>query len=358
MGKIILLHGAKKNIGDFFIKTRAEELLKQNCPDDKIILLPGWKNLESQLDVINSAKAIVISGGPGIQPNMHPNIYPLINNLDKITPPIYTLGSGWKGFPGDPEEIYKYNFKPSSKKLLKKIKFFGVRDYFTMRVLKNHGFNNISMNGCPGWYELEKIGQEFKLPKNKKEIKKIIFTPAQKILYSQQSIKVMKVLREIFPDSEIDCSFQRGLEKDEHTSQTIYKNTQKLKNAAEKLNMAIKDTSYEMQKIEYYKKCDLHIGYRLHAHLYFLSNRLPSILINEDGRGAGLADSLGLPGINAWQKPNFTFGKIKASSLVPQLLKDYLEEEIFSNWNRFSGLNKVLDGQYNIMKNFIINNIK
>lgn len=42
-----------------------------------------------------------------------------------------------------------------------------------------------------------------------------------------------------------------------------------------------------------YGNADLHIGYRVHAHLFCLSRRIPSILINEDSRGVGQAAALG-----------------------------------------------------------------
>ncbi len=41
---------------------------------------------------------------------------------------------------------------------------------------------------------------------------------------------------------------------------------------------------------------DLHIGYRVHTNIYFLSHRKPSILITEDSRGKGLLDTLGCVG--------------------------------------------------------------
>jgi hypothetical protein len=46
-----------------------------------------------------------------------------------------------------------------------------------------------------------------------------------------------------------------------------------------------------------YGGADLHIGYRVHAHLFCLSRRVPSILINEDSRGVGQAAALGTKGL-------------------------------------------------------------
>ena len=43
------------------------------------------------------------------------------------------------------------------------------------------------------------------------------------------------------------------------------------------------DVSYDEKKIDMYLDFDLHIGYRVHAHIYFLSKSKPSILLHEDG---------------------------------------------------------------------------
>ena len=51
-----------------------------------------------------------------------------------------------------------------------------------------------------------------------------------------------------------------------------------------------------------YDEAEIHVGYRLHAHLYFLSHRKPSFLLEEDGRGRGASEALGLRGVPAWSR--------------------------------------------------------
>jgi len=60
------------------------------------------------------------------------------------------------------------------------------------------------------------------------------------------------------------------------------------------------DISYSHEGMEIYDTCDLHIGFRVHAHIYNLSHRHRSLLIEEDNRGAGVNDALGLPRIRAY----------------------------------------------------------
>ena len=95
-------------------------------------------------------------------------------------------------------------------------------------------------------------------------------------------------------------SFHRGIWPDKHTSLKSAIGYVIMCALAKILirNVEIRDVSYDLDKIAFYDDCDFHLGYRVHAHLYFLSKRLPSILINEDGRGEGMVTSLGMDVLN------------------------------------------------------------
>ena len=56
--------------------------------------------------------------------------------------------------------------------------------------------------------------------------------------------------------------------------------------------------------IEYYQNVDLHIGYRVHAHIFMNSISKPSVLLNEDGRGKALKDVIGGVTIDAIESVN------------------------------------------------------
>ena len=61
---------------------------------------------------------------------------------------------------------------------------------------------------------------------------------------------------------------------------------------AKTLGFRVLEASGDLSAIDFYRDADLHVGYRVHAHLMFLSHRRPSILINQDGRGVGQSVSL------------------------------------------------------------------
>jgi polysaccharide pyruvyl transferase WcaK-like protein len=243
-----------------------------------------------------------------------------------------------------------------------------VRDYQSQRVLANHGFKNVLMTGCPAWYNIEKIGYDFVQPE---ALNKIIYTPPQNELFSNQSIQVLNYLVGRFSSSEITVAFHRGIDEiDRYTSNSEANNNHKLAAAAQKLGLNIIDLSYGSDKFSLYDDCDLHIGYRVHAHIYFLANRLPSIIINEDGRGISASEALKTPGINAFRKSKYFFEilRFKKNSLISrvyskfsqkpnnQIVKELeilIENMIETNYEAFIESSRTIDEKYIVMKDFI-----
>ncbi|MDA3862372.1 MAG: polysaccharide pyruvyl transferase family protein [Deltaproteobacteria bacterium] len=368
-----VLTGQKKNIGDFIITQRCRVLLKHHRPDRNLFQLPHWESLEDNLDRINQGKALIIMGGPGYQPGFYPHVYKFTKDINKIKVPVIPMGLGWKGAYGSYSELDSYRFTSSSLELLKRIssqsQFLGCRDYFSVEVLKRHGIENGLMTGCPVWYHLDSIGKKMSLPH---EIKKVVFTPAQKHILQKQSITVMETLAELFPEAKLYCSFHRGLKADdEFTPSKDEKNNRLLQQKALENGFEVVDTSFNLDRIKFYDNCDLHVGYRVHGHLYFLSKRKPSFLIHEDGRGTGVSQALNLKGVEAFEKGpgvlareyikmNF-FDRIirklpcnyQINPYTVKILKDYISQELESNFARFRGFGEIIDAYYPIMIKFI-----
>jgi hypothetical protein len=158
---IVLLSGAKKNIGDFLITERARELFDYFL-DDEIVILDRFKNLDGDIDLINKGRFLVLCGGPAYASDIYKGIYPLVDDLTKIKVPIIPFGLGWCGRPSNPNE---FRFNNESKDFLdsihSNIKTSSCRDHITVNVLKNCGYNNITMTGCPVWYDINSISKHF-----------------------------------------------------------------------------------------------------------------------------------------------------------------------------------------------------
>src|SRR5690606_32660316 len=130
----VLLTGAKNNAGDFLIRERAIALLRRLRPDRELVNLDGWRPItDEQLELVNGAEALLLTGGPSVRPNMRPGVYSLRSRLEDIEVPITTLGVGWRSASGDWPRTRKVVFSPQSRELLDRMTHDGlslsVRDY-------------------------------------------------------------------------------------------------------------------------------------------------------------------------------------------------------------------------------------
>jgi len=353
MKRYIVLTGAKKNLGDYLITERCKKLLRKHKPKHELLQLPGWESLAKYIKEVNESSAIIIMGGPGYQPRMYPKVYKLMDNLDDIKVPIIPMGLGWKGIPGDYKTLVNYEFTLESKRLLNRmseqIAHLSCRDYMSSESLSLNGIDNALMTGCPVWYDLDSIGKEIKVSQ---PIRRVVYTPAQRPMYRKQSIEILKMLKKLFPEAELICSFHRGIEeKDKFTNNKDGKNNLKIAESARGLGWKIVDVSSDLKKIEFYDDCDLHVGYRVHGHLYFISKRKPSFLLHEDGRGRGVSESINLMGIDAFGRS--AVKKFKPDNYAVLKLQHYIQEELANNFKRFHGVSHVIDAHYEVMKKFI-----
>ncbi len=359
-----MLQRAFKNVGDFLIAESAERILSYTFPEFNFIKLHSAKPLDDNLKEINNAAAVVICGGPGYQRDFHPKIYPLTKNLKAIKPPIIPFGLGWCSFPGDEKSMRDFQFTDESLEAIKfihqRISSSSCRDFLTKSVLRRNGIENVTVTGCPSWFDLDYIGKEFQAPKS---FKKIVFTTPQKKIYFEQARNLMKGVKKIFPQAELYCVFHRGIEADKFTTEEEAERLKFLKKNAENLGYKVVDAAYDLSKIDFYRECDLHIGYRVHAHIRFLSLRKPSILVEEDSRGRGVNEALGLKGVKAWERVSILESKEPLKNIIRLTLQkplvnvrekrdvsdevgEIIQNELDTDFMSFLGLDKKLDNQF------------
>jgi Polysaccharide pyruvyl transferase len=293
LDQYVILTGGKNNAGDFLIKSKAKRLFASVRPDRTIVDYDGWKPLTSeQLEVINQSKALILVGGPALQGNIYPGIYPLTSDLNDIKVPLLTMGIGYKEENGHWQNTVSYPFTKSSVDLLEKIRNAGykssVRDYHTLNVLLNKGYDNFVMSGCPAMYELQHIGGEIYRPT---KIERIAFSLGVSYIQSASMRRQMKslllALSEEFGSQAVVVYFHHRINEKE-ASQLDFISWLKSH------NLKYEDISGSEKRLEeVYGTCDFHVGYRVHAHIHTMSVSRPGFLINEDSRGKGFYTVLG-----------------------------------------------------------------
>ena len=303
--KIVLLSGAVKNAGDYLITHRTRELMKTVYPEAEIkVLVRNNPMNEKRFAELNSADLAVIGGGPVYKWDLYPKWLPLSGTLDQVKPKLAIVGGGWYGSNTDEDEVWNYRFNESTMQLRRRVeqdtKVLGCRDYYAMRVLQSNGITTSVMTGCPAWYDLSKIGKRLdSLP----EIRKIaVSDPADVVHNGEQSIRICEFLKRKYPGAEFKYLFHRGTKVDRYTDSDTVARIDGMKTRLMAMGFTVYDIASGYKGFHLYDDCDLHVGHRVHAHIYNLSERRASILIEEDARGAGVNEPLGLWGIKAYSR--------------------------------------------------------
>ncbi len=371
----VILTGGINNAGDHLIKHRAKLLFTWLKPDRKIIDLDGWKKLSNNdLKTINESKALMLVGGPALQNRMYPRVYALRENLDEIQVPIITMGIGWNSLKGNWNNTHNYKLNTQSKKLIERIDQSGylssVRDYHTLNVLHSIGMKNFLMTGCPALYSMEHLNSN--LTFNKK-IQKIGYSLGVSMKTSNKMFRQMQnillITREAFPEADIDVVFHHSpTEKYLQTygaNKLFYRAQIQYLKWLEQNGFNYVDISGSAENlINYYSGVDLHIGYRVHAHIFMSSISKPSILLNEDGRGKALEKVIGGLIFNAYDdlndsllvkvlhKLSIKYDNYKDNPYLAPDIKNAIMYEL-KHGIKFSQPRVEIDRHFKVMKKFI-----
>ena len=289
---IVTITGAYKNAGDHLIGLRAKKLL-ETFVDEEVINLDRKQPID--YEVLNSARMVLLTGGPALQPAVFPDVYDL--DLSKINVPVTMFGLGWKASLG--KKVDEFSFKPDAEKFLKTLSKnslpVSARDLQSAELLRNLGFTEVLMTGCPAWYDIEKIDDDYVLPSEVDSV--VLTTPA---VPNKQMMKLAKLIKKQFPKAKKTILFQAGFSSthSKHSAEYTKKFTSFRSKLARLGWQAVSSESDANTMMNVLAGADLHIGYRVHSHLFMLSQRKASVLIAEDARGESQNKTLGLTDLN------------------------------------------------------------
>lgn len=372
----VLLTGSKNNAGDYLIKRRAMELLSAWRPDREFVDMNGWEPLSDEaLETVNGSEAVILTGGPAINPKMRPVVYGLRDDLDDIKAPITTFGVGWRAPDGRWSSTKSFSFNQPSVQLLERIRESnlpaGVRDYHTQNVLIHHGIESAVMTGCPALYSIEHLGEELQpasAPTKVTVSLGVHFARSQTL--EAQAKELVTATLETFAQAEVTVAFHHSLS--EAFAQAyghknpLYKAQLRFLEWLRAEGVSYVDLSGSAENLlEHYGAADLHVGYRVHAHILMTSIRKPSLLLAEDGRGFALKDVLGGHILDAFE--SFTDNKVfKAARRLGKPVDSYrapnglasdalrsLKRDQLVGWARAKGAVDSIENHLPTMRGFI-----
>ena len=293
---IVTLTGAFKNSGDYLIGHRARQLLASHL-EHEIVDINRKAVTDQTYKTLNAANFVLLTGGPAYQAEIYPGVYDI--DLSRIDVPVIAYGLGWKGKLN--QQPSDFHFKPEAENFVRKIHDFGLtssaRDHLTVEVLNNMGIQNVSMTGCPAWYDEAKLSQDYQF----QPVKTLVFSmPA---VIQDSVLPIIKHLAKRFPKTKKYLVFNAGF------TSTRSKDAEAITKWNSKVRFAAKLRGFESisfesdfaRFLEIQSLADLHVGFRVHSHIFSLSQRITSILIAEDSRGIGQMQAMGNSPLSAHQ---------------------------------------------------------
>ncbi|MGE0742040.1 MAG: polysaccharide pyruvyl transferase family protein [Hyphomonadaceae bacterium] len=290
---IVTICGAYRNAGDHLIGARARALLRAHV-DTEVVTVDRKDIGDEHYKLFNRARAVVLCGGPAYQREIFPKIYPL--DLARVKPPVVPLGLGWKA-PAN-KSPNTFQFEDAALRFITevhaRIPVSSVRDPLTLEVLNHAGVSNVSMTGCPAWYDLAHLERPYVF---KEKVERLVLSmPA---IMQPGVFELMQSLTLRFPNAQRTAAFHHGLvptktSKGRQTGRDFLAFARQAKARGWKI-VGLASDLFGFEAL--YGAADLHVGYRVHAHIFSLSRRISSILINEDARGVGQCKAMGAPNL-------------------------------------------------------------
>lgn len=268
-----------RNVGDAMITQSAIELIKCRYAEFEPHIVYREKSLDG---FTKRQKHNVIAPGFSVANNTYPDLFPLFEDLDRMKN-FFPLGCSFQStLPG----VSAFNDNSYNKETLvflqsmaERFGPFPCRDQLIVNRLKRLGIPAFYM-GDLVLFDHNNNGREPILPKH---IGSVVISLQHHIRYIEQVISLMKRIKRRFPDAKRYVSMQSA-------PNNMYKI---LAVRAKEIGFEVLEVGGPAENLEVYSNIDLHIGYRLHGHIYFLRQRKPSILLIEDTRAFGFSRTQG-----------------------------------------------------------------
>lgn len=373
-----------QNVGDKLIEQRTKDLVTAEKQDSDFLTIFREEPLDEHLAEVNSTRAVLMPAFPIRDTPMHPGTYRLVSDLARIRVPLIPIGANWNVYPGDRRSRREVWYSRETTRFLKyvaeNVAAVSCREYYTADVLNTHGIYNTAMTGDPAWFLLSAVGRPMRRPSS---VDSFVFSPPLSPFYVEQAKQVMATAKALFPTAQAYCAFHlfdssstaaedAPRENSAAMSADVTTKNRRIKEYAEELGYEIREMAGDLANLELYENCRLHVGYECHAHLNFISRRIPSVLIAEDARGVGFNYTLGVGGVDGFvraqravesEQKTITSGyctSLAELAVAPPRtdvhleIRDFLRHELDSGFRRYIGLADYLDDVFeNRMRPFI-----
>ncbi|MDA8928119.1 polysaccharide pyruvyl transferase family protein [Gammaproteobacteria bacterium] len=267
---IYSFHGSVINAGDFLIQDSARTILNKLFPTSNIFESSRHKRLLHHEDALG-----VYFGGPFISRDLFPSVIP--SQAILALPVGVGIFNETSVFTTETREYFHKisNFYPTG------------RDLRATQFLVELGCSNAELGGCPAF-----IAGLFKKRHEIKDVARIVVSdPSWGVNYSY-AYKLVRILRRLFKSAEITFCFHRTIFNMQYKSFKASTAALALVSLFHAIGVKVCDISGSSDGFSIYNGA-LHVGFRVHAHVYARSIGGSSVLLTEDLRSLGMNDLFG-----------------------------------------------------------------
>jgi hypothetical protein len=318
-----------RNVGDNLIASSAIKMIKSRRPDFNPVIAFREKPLDgfSRKKVRN-----VIAPGFSVSNNVYPDLFALYTDMTRLNS-FFPIGCSFQHVVPARASFFDEAYNPKTLDFLKFVTDVSgplpCRDQLIVERLESFGLPAV-YSGDLAFFNEDKINTAFVPPP---EIKSLVFTIQHHVKYLEQSLALLKLLRKEFPDAKRYVAF--------HSVPGVV--PQAVAARAAELGFGVMHQYGDVANLEKYDDIDLHVGYRLHGHIYFLRQRKPSVLMVEDARAFGVANTEGTAYgcIDA-----FSLKTTEADERAPDIAMEFLRSRIKDRFKGYHELFSFVDRTY------------
>ncbi|WP_082119081.1 polysaccharide pyruvyl transferase family protein [Thioalkalivibrio versutus] len=268
-----------QNIGDKLIELSTADAVRSFDPDAEIVTVWRAEAWDAVRESLEGADHIVFAC-LAIRKDMG-SIYPFLTRILDMTVPISVLAAGTNLSVGK-HDMFNRGFKTADLDLLKRIggaaEVFTTRGVLSQAFCSQHGLSRARFGGDVAFLDARFDERTFECTDKIKRI--VISDPHHGDVYRPAFRALVSSLRTRFPEAQVECA--------------LHGVNGPIEAACSELGVTCHSIYRDPENgLDLYDNYDLHVGFRVHGHVSALKRRLPSYLLEQDGRGTDYGLTIG-----------------------------------------------------------------
>lgn len=317
------------NVGDHLITHSLIQMLRRRSPK----FMPKVLFREESLDGFSDGSVrSIIAPGFSVLDETYPKLFGLYTDPGRLKN-FYPIGCSFQhtlpSFTAFEEQRYGEQTLNFLRMVVARSGPLPCRDQLIVDMLLRNGVDAMYC-GDLAIYDEARINTRFSAPA---EITSVVFTIQHHDRFDSQSFDLLRLIKERFGKARLFIAF--------HSKPN--KRSLKVSAFAAGLGFEPLLLSGDVENLRVYDAIDLHIGYRLHGHIAFLRRRKPSVLLVEDARSFGLANTTGTA-VGCFDA--LSMATMIGDESVPVRVMEYVEAQMGNGFSDYPSVFDFVDTTY------------